>query len=81
MLDHRDTPPADVLIKGAHVLDPRTGIDERLDVRITNGTIAELGVDLQTDGETVDGTGKHVFPGSVLAELVGVELRLERLGC
>ena len=42
-LDHRDTPPAEVLIKGAHVLDPRSGIDERLDVRIANGTIAELG--------------------------------------
>ena len=28
-LDHRPTPPADVLIKGAHVLDPRTGIDAR----------------------------------------------------
>ena len=64
-LDHRETPPADVLIKGAHVLDPRTGIDERLDIRITKGTIAELGVDLQTDGEVIDGTGKHVFPGFV----------------
>ena len=34
MLDHRPIIPADVLIKGAHVLDPRTGIDEPLDVRI-----------------------------------------------
>jgi dihydroorotase len=65
MLDHRETPPADVLIKGAHVLDPRSGIDERLDIRITGGTIAELGGDLQSDGEVVDGTGKHVFPGFV----------------
>lgn len=64
-LDHRDTPPADVLIKGAHVLDPRTGLDERLDVRIANGTIAELGPDLQADGEVVDGAGKHLFPGFV----------------
>jgi dihydroorotase len=65
MLDHRDTPPADVLIKGAHVIDPRSGIDERLDVRITNGTIAELGPDLQPDGEVIDGTGKHLFAGFV----------------
>jgi dihydroorotase len=64
-LDHRDTPPATVLIKGAHVLDPRTGLDARLDVRLADGTIAELGVDLQHDGEVIDGTGKHVFPGFV----------------
>lgn len=65
MLDHRETPPADVLIKGAHVLDPRAGIDERLDVRIANGTIAELGPDLESDGEVLDGAGKHLFPGFV----------------
>jgi dihydroorotase len=65
MLDHRATPPADVLIKGAHVLDPRTGIDRRLDVRVANGVIAELGSDLSHDGETIDGAGKHVFPGFV----------------
>ncbi len=28
MLDHRPTPPADVLIRGAHVLDPRAGLDD-----------------------------------------------------
>src|SRR5688500_12172872 len=65
MLDHRPTPPADVLIKGAHVLDPRTGIDEKLDVRITQGEIAEIGENLSTDGETIDGTGRHLFPGFV----------------
>ena len=43
MLDHRDTPPADVLIKGAHVLDPRAGIDAKLDVLVRDGEIAELG--------------------------------------
>ncbi|MDA0163593.1 dihydroorotase [Solirubrobacter ginsenosidimutans] len=65
MLDHRPTPPADVLIKGAHVLDPRTGIDAKLDVLVRDGKIAELGTDLQFDGEIVDGAGKHVFPGFV----------------
>src|SRR3954447_6357283 len=65
MLDHRPTAPADVLIKGAHVLDPRTGIDTRLDVLVRAGTIAELGHDLSTDGEVIDGEGKHLFPGFV----------------
>jgi dihydroorotase len=66
MLDHRPTPPADVLIKGAHVLDPRTGLDEPLDVRIAGGEIAEIGADLQAPGvETIDGSGRHLFPGFV----------------
>src|SRR3954463_6154642 len=65
MLDHRETPPADVLIKGAHVLDPRSGLDARLDVLVRAGTIAELGTDLSHDGEVIDGEGKHLFPGFV----------------
>jgi dihydroorotase len=65
MLDHRPTPPADVLIKGAHVLDPRTGIDRKLDVLVRDGKIAELGTDLHFDGEVIDGEGKHLFAGFV----------------
>jgi len=65
MLDHRATRPADVLIKGAHVLDPRSGLDARLDVRVRAGAIAELGTDLTPEGEVIDGEGKHVFPGFV----------------
>ena len=65
MLDHRETPPADVLIKGAHVLDPRTGLDARLDIRVSDGVIAELGSELTHDGEVIDAEGKHVFPGFV----------------
>ncbi len=66
-LDHKPTPPADLLIRGAHVLDPRTGIDARLDVRVENGVIAELAEPntLEHDGETIDGEGRHVFPGFV----------------
>ena len=36
-------PPADLLIRGAHVLDPRTGIDAPHDVLVRGGEIAELG--------------------------------------
>jgi dihydroorotase len=65
-LDHRPTPPADVLIRGAHVLDPRAGIDARLDVLVRNGGIAEIGQNLETpDVEVIDGEGKHLFPGFV----------------
>ena len=43
MLDSRPTPPADLLVRGAHVLDPRSGIDEPLDVLVRGGEIAEIG--------------------------------------
>jgi dihydroorotase len=65
MLDRRPTPPADLLIRGAHVLDPRAGLDERLDVLVRGGEIAEIGRDLDAPGEVVDGEGRHLFPGFV----------------
>jgi dihydroorotase len=65
MMDHRETPPADLLIRGAHVLDPRAGLDARLDVLIRGGEIAGIGPELDADVEVVDGEGKHVFAGFV----------------
>jgi dihydroorotase len=68
MLESRPTPPADLLIRGAHVLDPRTGIDAPHDVLIRGGAIAEVGAPgaLPADGlETIDGAGRHLFPGFV----------------
>jgi len=67
VLDSRPAVPADLLIRGAHVLDPRAGIDGVLDVLVRGGEIAELGTDLEApDGvEVLDGEGRHVFPGFV----------------
>jgi dihydroorotase len=60
---------ATLLIKGAHVLDPRTGLDEPQDVLIQNGRIAELGapgsLPAPDDGETIEAAGKHLFPAFV----------------
>src|SRR5579864_710677 len=42
MLWRKDLPGANVVIRGARVLDPVEGIDERLEVRIDDGTIAEV---------------------------------------
>ena len=65
----RELPAADVLIRGAHVLDPRSGIDERQDVLIRGGMVAELGapesLPRPEGGETIEARGKHVFPGFV----------------
>jgi dihydroorotase len=65
MLFFKEQPAADVLIKGARVLDPRTGLDEVIDVRVRSGHIEELGHDLEASGEVLDGAGKHLFPGFV----------------
>jgi dihydroorotase len=63
------TPLADLLIRGAHVLDPRGGIDAPHDVLIRSGAIAELGapgtLSAPAGAETVDGAGRHLFPAFV----------------
>jgi dihydroorotase len=62
-------PPADVLISGAHVLDPRTGLDAPQDVLVRGGEIAEIGAPgtlAAPDGaEVVDGEGRHLLPAFV----------------
>ena len=62
-------PGAELLIRGAQVLDPRTGIDGHHDVIIRDGRIAELGsggsLPPPDDGEVFDATGKHLFPAFV----------------
>jgi dihydroorotase len=65
----RDSAPADLLIRGAHVLDPRTGIDAPHDLLVRGGEIAELGapgsLDAPAGAEVLDGEGRHLFPGFV----------------
>jgi dihydroorotase len=64
-----ERPPAELLIRGAHVLDPRAGIDEPQDVLIRDGQIAEVGAPDSLGGDraidTVQASGKHLFPGFV----------------
>jgi dihydroorotase len=68
-LVRRDQPPVDLLVRGAHVLDPRAGIDEPLDVLVREGVIAELGapgtLEAPHGAEVLDGEGRHLFPGFV----------------
>ncbi len=64
-----ERPGAELLIRGAQVLDPRTGIDGHHDVLVRDGQIAELGaggsLSAADDGEVFDATGKHLFPAFV----------------
>jgi len=65
----KEAPPADLLIRRAHVLDPRAGLDGPADVLVRAGRIAELGapgtLEAPAGGETVEGEGRHLLPGFV----------------
>ncbi len=54
----------DLLIRGAHILDPATGLDGVSDIRVSGGRIAEVGEGLR-GGREVDAGGLHLFPGFV----------------
>ncbi len=62
-------PPAELLVRSAHVFDPRTGLDAPHDVLVRGGVIAEIGapgaIEAPVDAEVVDGTGRRLFPGFV----------------
>ena len=68
-LDHREQPPADLLVRGAHVLDPRAGIDAPHDVLVRAGVVAEIGapgsLEAPDGAEVLDGEGRHLLPGFV----------------
>jgi dihydroorotase len=66
-LSHRNRGGVDLLIRSAHALDPRSGLDEPHDILIRDGVIAELGspgsLSAPEDGELFDATGHQLFPG------------------
>jgi dihydroorotase len=63
-------PGTDLLISGAHVLDPRTGLDAPHDVLVRERRIAQIAApgELRSDRgqpEVVQGAGKHLLPAFV----------------
>ena len=63
MIPGRTNPP-DLVVRQAHVLDPGTGLDGVLDVRLVDGRIAEVGENLRGT-RRLDADGLHLFPGFV----------------
>jgi dihydroorotase len=62
----KDSPGENLVVRGARVLDPGEGVDAILDVRVDNGTIAELGARLDANGHRViDGKGLLLAPAFV----------------
>jgi dihydroorotase len=53
MLWTKQAPKADIVIRGARVLDPVEGVDATVDVRIDAGTIAAMGHDVEANGHRV----------------------------
>src|SRR5277367_6469721 len=55
-------PPADLLLRDVHVLDPRSGLDARHDVSVQAGVIAELAAPATLEAtagqELIDGAGR-----------------------
>ncbi len=68
-LFQRPLPPAELLIRGAYAIDPRTGLDDPHDILVRDGEIAEIGapgtLPEPPAGETIDAAGKHLFPGFI----------------
>lgn len=54
----------DLVIRGAHVLDPASGLDGPADVRLVAGRVAEVGDGLRGTRH-FDADGLHLFPGFV----------------
>jgi dihydroorotase len=59
-----DSSPAELVIRQAHVLDPATGLDGIMDVRLSSGCIVEIGKGMLGQRE-LDADGLHLFPGFV----------------
>ena len=68
-LDRAAAKPANALIRGAKVIDPRSGIDGNHDLLIRGGEIAEIGAPgslRAPDGaEVIGAEGLHAFPAFV----------------
>jgi dihydroorotase len=62
-------PRAELLIRAAHVVDPRAGLDGPHDVLVRDGEIAQLGaphsLSAPVGAETVDGSARYLFPAFV----------------
>jgi dihydroorotase len=66
MIYAKSAPGENVVIRGARVLDPVERIDAVLDVRVDDGTIAELGARLDPNGHrVVDGNGLVLAPAFI----------------
>jgi len=57
----------DLLLKGGHLIDPKNGIDSKMDVGIKNGKIFKIAADIPANAskKTVNVNGLYVTPGII----------------
>lgn len=57
----------DLLIKNAHLIDPKNKLNGIMDLAITNGTITKVGRDIPATAskKTIDATGLYIVPGMI----------------
>lgn len=54
------------ILTGGVVIDPKTGLEKRLDIHVDNGKIKALGSDIAEKGiETIDAAGRIIAPGFI----------------
>ena len=63
-MNPKETNPPDLVVRHAHVLDPGSGLEGVMDVRLQEGRVAEVGENLRGTRE-LDADGLHLFPGFV----------------
>jgi dihydroorotase len=65
-LVHGPRQAADVLLRDVHAFDPREGLDGRHDVRVRDGSVAELAaagtLQSKREEELIEGRGRHLLP-------------------
>ena len=56
-----------ILIKGGHVIDPKNGINDVMDVAVKDGKIAQVAknIDVKLASHVIDGNGLYVTPGLI----------------
>jgi dihydroorotase len=68
-LDRAPVPPGNLLIRGAHMIDPRSGLDRTGDLLVRDGEIAEIGdsgtLKAPEGAEVADGEGLQALPAFV----------------
>jgi dihydroorotase len=70
MLFVKDAPLDNLVVRGARVVDPGSGVDAMLDVRVDDGVIAALGTELDTNAHrVVDAGGLVLAPAFVDAHV------------
>ncbi len=66
-LDRSGAPGGTVLVRGARLLDPRSGLDTVSDLLIRDGRVAEIGdtIEAPAGAEAVEAEGLHALPAFV----------------